>query len=178
MKRLSFSFSILILTFIWIYHTAATDYNPAINSVIGDISYVKKFGHLPSRDTDRSLRISIHLAYVENLLRNNEAAYNSETYNKRRDILDHLHNYRVSGEFPKNDDRQRNSVRCFNDNSRTTCTMCYLVKQSADKQTAENINKDFENCKIAGVKSEALTNWIRESGLTREELEIIQPSYN
>lgn len=175
MKRLSFSFSILILTFVWIYHTAATDYSPAINSIIGDISYVKKFGHLPSPDTDRNTRISTHLAYAEKMVRENNTAYNKEVAQKRRNILDHLHNYRVVGSFPE----QNNSpgVCLFSEGGRT-CAICYLVEKSAGRETAENVSKDLKKCKIAGVKSAALTDWIRSSGLTREEVEIIQPSYH
>lgn len=174
MKRLTFSFSILILTFIWIYHTAATDYNPAINSIIGDISYVKKFGHLPSPGTDRNIRISTHLAYAEKLLRNSRTTYNGEKVQKRRNILDHLHNYLVAGEYPEH----RIDGTCHSGESGRICAICYLVEKSAGRQAAQNINTDFKNCEIAGVNSEALADWIRDSGLTREEVEIIQPLYN
>ncbi|HUH33636.1 MAG TPA: hypothetical protein VLZ28_06755 [Daejeonella sp.] len=178
MKRLTFSFSVLVLTFIWIYHTAATDYNPAINSIIGDISYVKKFGHLPSPGTDRDLRISTHLAYTENLLRSTKTSYNTETNERRSNILDLLNDYRVAGSFPDHSNRINNPRQCDIDKDRNTCAICYLVEKSAGKQAAQNINKDFKNCRIAGVDSEALTAWIRDNGLTREEVEIIQPSYN
>lgn len=178
MKRLSFSFSILILAFVWIYHTAATDYNPAINSIIGDISYVKKFGHLPSPGTDRNVRISTHLAYAEKLLRNNKTSSNKEADYKRRNILDHLNNYLVAGRFPEQDSRVNSPGTCHSPEGGRACAICYLVEKSAGKHVAQKINKDFKNCKIAGVNNEALTAWISESGLTREEVEIIQPSYN
>jgi len=177
MKRLTFSFSILILTFIWIYHTAATDYNPAINSIIGDISYIKKFGHLPSSDTDRDLRISTHLAYVEKLLRSNKPP-NIDTDQKRSNILEHLNNYRTAENFPDYDDHINRSEMCLIGEDRKICAICYLVEKSDGRKAAETIRKDLKNCEIAGVNSEALTDWIRNNGLTREEVEIIQPSYN
>jgi hypothetical protein len=178
MKRLTFSFSVLVLTFIWIYHTAATDYNPAINSIIGDISYVKKFGHLPSPDTDLHIRISTHLAYAENMLRNTKTSYNREKDQKRRNILDYLNEYRLAESFPDQSNRTNGKGPCGNGEGKNKCAVCYLIEKSAGRKAAININKDFKNCKIAGVSSEALTVWIRNSGLTREEVEIIQPSYN
>lgn len=177
MKRLTFSFSILVLTFIWIYHTAATDYNPAINPVIGDISYVKKFGHLPAPGTDEDTRIKTHLAYAEMLLRKTKTSHlNIETRQKREKLLDHLHTYWLAGVFPKNYDRQDRSP-CFIDRDGNICAVGYLVEKSAGRQMAENINKEFQYHTIADMNSRALNEWITENGLTKEEAAIIQPGY-
>ena len=179
MKRLTFSFSILILAFIWIYHTAATDYNPAINSIIGDISYFKKFGHLPAPGTDENLRIKTHLAYAEMLLRSKETlSLDSETKLKRETLLDHLHDYWVAGIFPKNYARKNERSPCFIDKNGNICAVGYLVEKSAGRQMAENINQEFQYSKIAGMNSAALAEWISGNGLTKEEAGIIQPSYN
>lgn len=179
MKRLTFSFSVLTLVFIWIYHTAATDYNPAINSVIGDISYVKKFGHLPATGTDENLRIKTHLAYAEMLLRSNEyLSLDPETRLKRETLLGHLHDYWVAGIFPRNYDRKNERSPCFIDKEGNICAVGYLVEKSAGRQMAENINKEFKYSKIADMNSALLAEWIADNGLTKEEAAIIQPSYD
>jgi hypothetical protein len=177
MKRLTFSFSILILTFIWIYHTAAS-YNPPVNSMIGDISYVKKFGHLPAPGADENERIKTHLEYAEMLLRRTETSYlDSETQLKRRKLLDHLHDYWVAGIFPKNYERKDERSPCFIDKDGNICAVGYLVEKSAGRHVAENINKEFQYSEIAVMNSSALNNWIALNGITKEEAAIIQPSY-
>ena len=177
MKRLIFSFTILIMTFIWIYRTAA-DFNPPVNSVIGDISYVKKFGHLPAPGTDESIRIKTHLAYAELLLRKTETSYmNSETQLKREKLLGHLNNYWVAGLFPQNYDIKNERIHCFINKSSRICAIAYLIEKSAGRQMPENIYKEFKYHKIADVNNVALSEWITSNGLTREELGIIQPSY-
>lgn len=177
MKRLTFSFSILVLAFIWIYHTAATDYNPAINPIIGDISYVKKFGHLPAPGTDENTRIKTHLAYAEMMLRKAETSYLPvEIKQKRKESLDHLHDYWVAGVFPKNYDRKDRNP-CFIDKDGNICAVGYLVEKSVGREVAENINKKFKYHKIADMNNAALTGWVKANGFTREEAAIIQPSY-
>ena len=178
MKRLAFSISVLVLVFVWIYHTAATDYNPAINSVIGDISYVKKFGHLPARGTDENVRIKTHLAYAEMLLRKEETYFlDPQTKSRREALLNHLNDYWNAGIFPKNYERKNKRSPCFIDSEGNICAVGYLVEQSASRELAETINKDFKYAKIEDMDSKALTDWIKANGLTKEEAAIIQPSY-
>ena len=178
MKRLIFSSSILMLAFVWIYHTAATDYNPSINPIIGDISYVGKFGHLPTPATDENVRIKTHLAYAEMILRKSGASYlDQETRQKREKLLDHLHDYWVAGVFPKNYDRKNERSPCFIDKNGRICAVGYLIEKSAGRQLAENINNEFKYHKIADMNSTALIDWITSSGFTKEEAAIIQPSY-
>ena len=177
MKRLTFSFSILILTFIWIYHTAA-NYNQPINSIIGDISYVKKFGHLPAPGANENERIKIHLEYAEMLLRKTETPYlDNEIQLKRRKLLNHLHDYWIAGIFPKNYDIKDDNSPCFIDKNGVICAVGYLVEKSAGRQMAENINNEFKHTKIAAMNSSTLNNWIALNGITKEEAAIIQPSY-
>ena len=170
MKRLSFSFGILVLVFVWIYHTAATDYNPPINPIIGDISYVKKFGHLPSPDTDMSVRIKTHLAYAEMILRNEEVPYGSKTRRlKRQRLLDDLHKYWVAGEFPINygHNKEHNYCETFFDGK--LCAIGYLYERSLKREMTKTKNQN---------KTLNVNKWIRDSGLTKEEAALIQPSYN
>lgn len=177
MKRLSFSFGILVLVFIWIYHTAATDYNPPINAIIGDISYVKKFGHLPSPGTDMSVRIRTHLAYAEMILRNEEVSYGNKTARlKRERLLDDLHTYWVAGEFPINYGHNKGHDFCNAIVDGKFCAIGYLYERSLERELTR-INKHITPI---GRKQpdKTLNTWIRESGLTKEEAALIQPTYN
>ena len=179
MKRLIFSFGVLALVFAWIYKTAATDYNPAINSIIGDISYVKKFGHLPAPGTDQHLRISTHLAYAEMLLRSKETSFlDSGTRARREALLDHLHDYWQAGIFPKNYEHNNGLSPCFIDKDGNICALGYLVEKSEGKQLVENINKEFDDAGTAAMSNASLADWIAANGLTKEEAAIIQPAYH
>jgi hypothetical protein len=74
-----------------------------VNSVLGDISYVEKFGVSPDRFTDEQTRIKTHLQYVEKLLRQKDITDLSiEIQKKRLAIIDLLHNYWMEGVFPVN----------------------------------------------------------------------------
>ena len=63
---LLFSFVLLIAFAFTKEENSNTD---AINPIIGDISYLEKFGEAPNQTTDEQLRIQTHLEYVEQLLR-------------------------------------------------------------------------------------------------------------
>ena len=40
-----------------------------INPILGDVSFIGKFGHQPDAGTNEDLRIQTHLEYVEDLVR-------------------------------------------------------------------------------------------------------------
>lgn len=178
MKRLFFSFGVLICVFLWILHTAATDSHAPVNAVIGDISFVKKFGHLPEPGTNEGLRIKTHLEYVELILRENSSSYlDKEIRQKRNKLIENLRKYRSAGIFPKNYGRNERSP-CFIDRDGNICALGYLVEQSAGRQLAESINMDFQYSEVADMNSPALSGWLKQNGLTREEAATIQPSYD
>jgi hypothetical protein len=81
-----------------------------INPVIGDISFVSKFGYLPDVTTDEHLRITTHFEYVENLLRSRDVSNLSpEQQCNRAHLIDLFHQYKVNGKFPKNFDTPTNA---------------------------------------------------------------------
>jgi hypothetical protein len=169
MKRLTFSFTVLLLAFIWIYHTAATDFTPAINPIIGDISYVKKFSQLPSPYIDYDLRIRTHLAYAEMILRNTETSYLSpEIERSRLKLLGHLHEYWTNGKFPDRSGLKRNENPCFIDNLGRISAVGYLIERSREQNSQ----------KRKKMSDDDFYRWILNNGFTKEEVAIIQPSYD
>ena len=150
-----------------------------INALIGDASFVAAFGYAPGKDTDEDIRISTHLAYVEDLLRKRDVSHLSEVLQrKRRYALDLLRTYRTAGEFPKNYDHQGKRMPCFIDIQGKICAVGYLIEQTAGREVAEAINEKFKYSELLSMRDEAIDHWIAQSGLTKRECAMIQPAYN
>jgi len=65
-----------------------------INPLLGDISFINKFGQKPTVTTNEDLRIKIHLEYVENMLRQKDVSNLTVKQQENREyLLDLLHEY-------------------------------------------------------------------------------------
>ena len=160
--------------------SSMVDYNhvQVINPVIGDISFVEKFGYQPDAATNEDLRIQTHLSYAENLLRQKDASSLSEgMQQKRNHMLDLLHDYWTRGKFPRNYDYKETRKPCFIDKNGTICAVGYLVEQSAGREVAEAINNKYKYGFVMEMNDALVDNWIAQSGLTKEECATIQPDY-
>lgn len=150
----------------------------AVNSILGDVSYMNTFGHAPDAFTDEDLRIATHLAYVESLLRErNTEGLSSGLRARRETMLDLLHDYRTAGVFPRNRDHVSERRPCFIDRDGRICAVGYLIEQSAGRDAAEAINRKYQYAFIPEMTSPDVEDWIAGSGLTKEECGMIQPSY-
>jgi hypothetical protein len=149
-----------------------------INPLIGDISFISKFGQQPTATTDEDLRIKTHLEYVENLLRQKDVSdLTAEQIEKRNHLLDLLHTYRTAGIFPRNYDYKGTRQPCFIDKNGRICAVGYLVEQTAGRQTAKQINDNHKYDNVLAMNDNSLDSWIKASGLTKEECAMIQPGY-
>ena len=149
-----------------------------INPVIGDVSFVEKFGHKPDAATCEDLRIQTHLAYAENLLRQKDVSdLSPEMQQKRTHMLDLLHDYWTRGKFPRNYDYKDTRKPCFIDKDGTICAVGYLVEQTSGREAAEAINGKFKYAFVKEMNDALVDNWIASSGLTKEECATIQPDY-
>lgn len=149
-----------------------------VNAVIGDISYIWKYGKAPGIHTNEQLRIATHLEYVEKLLRSRDASgLPQELQESRAELLDHLHEYWNAGAFPVNYDFPGERRPCFIDKNGNICAVGYLVEQSAGRKMAEAINARYQYSYIADMNMPALLGWVENSGLTLEECAMIQPEY-
>ena len=150
-----------------------------VNAIIGDVSFGSAFGRAPGKAADEDIRISTHLAYVEDLLRKRDVSHLSEVLQrKRRYVLDLLRTYRTAGEFPKNYDHQGKRMPCFIDIQGKICAVGYLIEQTAGREVAEAINEKFKYSELLSMRDEAIDHWIAQSGLTKRECAMIQPTYN
>lgn len=154
------------------------DKKQTINPVIGDISFTTKFGISPGQATDENLRISTHFEYVLELLRQKDvSSLSPELKTNREHLINLLDEYRCAGKFPRNYDFFGERKPCFIDKDNTICAVGYLVEQTVNRQTAEYINSKFKYEEVLGMHDEVLDGWIAMSGLTKEEVAMIQPTY-
>lgn len=173
MKKLFF-----ILSIIGIIASGCSNISQTINPVIGDISFIEKFGKLPDKLTNENLRIKTHLEYVEKLLRSkNTSGLSDNLKSARAFLLDKLHEYWTAGNFPKNYDHPEERKPCFIDKDGNICAVGYLVEQSSGRLLAEAINHEYKYDKIRDMHLPDVSEWIQNSGLTAEECAMIQPTY-
>lgn len=150
----------------------------AVNALIGDLSFVEKYGTFPDQEVNEELRISTHLEYVENLLRQKGVKHLSSTQRKARlRNIELLREYRMNGIFPKNYDYPYQRKPCFIDKYERICAVGYLIEKTAGRKIAETVNAKFQYRAIFEMESADLETWIYQSGMSKNELAMIQPNY-
>ena len=179
MKKQFFPFILLIIGVVCLnFRKSSVDKKQTINPVLGDISFISKFGYPPDVNTDEVLRIKTHLEYAEEFLRNKPVSGLSALLQQQRiHLLDLLHQYCLVGIFPRNYDHAGQRKPCFIDKDGRICAVGYLVKQTAGREAAEQINDNHKYEELLAMNDKSLDNWIAESGLTKEECAMIQPTY-
>lgn len=154
------------------------DKKQTVNPVLGDLSFVHKFGHPPGETINEDLRIKTHLGYVENLLRQKPIrGLSPELREKRKQLLNLLHDYHVTGIFPRNYDYKENRQPCFIDKDNRICAVGYLIDKTAGRQVAKDINSKHKYDDILSMNNKIVDSWIETSGFTKEECAMIQPTY-
>lgn len=178
MKKVSTLFTLFAATLFFGCTKSSVDKSNTINPLLGDISYVSKFGHKPDATTDNNLRISTHLAYVENLLRNKDVSHlSTDLQTKRNHLLDLLHSYWTNGIFPKNYDYANQRKPCFIDKDGAICAVGYLIEQTTSRLVADEINNKHKYDELLAMNNPTIDKWVSTSGLTIEECAMIQPTY-
>lgn len=176
----------LLITFGFLYlhfdggnpQTGREDHQAAINSVIGDESFIKTYGIKPDNDVPERLRIKTHLQYVEKLLRSRSTDHLSDKLKKNRaQHLNHLRDYILAGEFPHNDGHPDARRPTFISENGHICAVGYLVEQDLGRDAAESINKEFKYETISEIDNPVFLKWVDSSGFTIHELATIQPAY-
>ena len=150
----------------------------AVNPVVGDASYVARFGQPPTATTSNFVRTQTHLAYAEQQLRQYPPAGLPAALRQRRaHLLDLLHTYWRAGVFPRNEAPDGQRHPCFIDRAGRICAVGYLVEQTAGRAAAEEINKHFQYSEIRAMHTQTLSHWVANSGLSLAECALIQPTY-
>jgi hypothetical protein len=179
MKNVLFILSLIIVVLHISCNIKTIDKKQTVNPILGDLSFIHKFGHQPDAATGEDLRIKTHLEYVENLLRQkNISGLSPELRQKRKQLLDLLHNYWTTGVFPRNYDYKKNREPCFIDRDDRICAVGYLIEKTAGRQVAKDINSKHKYDRILAMNDNMVDSWIKRSGLSKEECAMIQPAYS
>lgn len=150
----------------------------AINAVLGDQSFVERFGHLPDEGTPDYIRIRTHLEYVEDMLRNAPTGHLSPSQKENRiKYLGYLREYHHKGEFPFNDGHADPRRPTFIAENGNICAVGYLVERSAGRHIAEKVNGSYKYAFIREIDDPVFLAWAEESGFSMMELASIQPQY-
>ena len=175
--------SLIFLSFLGIIGMAIFILTPTtkiqpINSLIGDASYVARYGKLPDANSNEQDRVSTHLAFVDHILRQRDISdLSTQACENRIAMLDKLSEYWQTGVFPRNYE-EPGRAPCFIDQDGRICAVGYLVEKSAGLNIAKEINESFQYADIEEMDIQLIDDWAEENGFTREELAMIQPTYN
>jgi hypothetical protein len=152
-----------------------------INTVVGDASWIERYGRPPTAEDDRlrdAERHRVHLAWIEGRLRARDVSHLSPELRARRAmLLDALADYRRRGEKPINEHFAGRRPRFIDDEGRI-CAVGYLIEVSAGRALAEHIDAHHEHDYLLDIHDAGLDAWIASSGFTAEELASIQPGYS
>lgn len=148
-----------------------------INPVIGNASFVLAYGRAPTVDDPAALRIQTHLAFVEARLRARDvSALPPAARAMRARLLDELHGYWRTGQFPASD-TPAGELPVFIDRRGVRCAVGLLVERTAEAGLVEAIDRRYHHARIAQIDAPRFAAWIASSGFTRDELAMIQPAY-
>ena len=178
MKKLK---PIIMLMFVSIFfgcNNNSKEIEQTVNAILGDLSYVETFNENPITATDEKLRLQTHLKYVEDLLRKKDVSkLTPEQKANRNKMIALLNEYWRAGKFPKNYDYPNQRIPCFIDKDGNICAVGYLIEQTAGRAVAEEINSKYKYEYLLAMNDPKIDNWIENSGLTKEECAMIQPTY-
>ena len=121
--------------------------------------------------------VQLHLSEVEKLLRSRSvgALAQQQRVNRIKN-LDVLHEYLLAGIFPVNTGHY-NRQPYFIDDNNNYCAVGYLMKQSGADDMARDIHRTQNFSYLKDIHHDKLLNWVQQSGLTMDELALIQPGY-
>lgn len=165
---------------------APTEAPGAVNRALGDASYQERFGHAAPPGEDDTRRVTTHLSHVESLLRARDvSSWPDELRLTRARNLDRLNEYWSAGRFPRNHAGEARHPRFVDeddveaglDDSPRICAVGHLFALDRGVDAARAVAARYQDDHVPDIRDEALLGWAATSGLTLDELAMIQPSY-
>jgi len=95
---------------------------------------------------------------------------------RRAQLVGWLHDYRMAGVYPK--DAAGHAASVFVDGSGIRCPMAELVHESGRDDLVEAVRRENNTVRLADVHAGALFDWMLASGLTQEEIAMVQGAMN
>ncbi len=150
----------------------------AVNAVLGDESFVQRFGRVPSPKDQYASRIATHLRFVHSALQRGGEGRTVEVQRRRNRALRALEAYIQRGEFPRRTgDAYVGTRPRFIDDRGVHCAVGYMLLSTGYGDLARAIDHDYEYAYLLEMESSALKTWAEEYGFSLLELASIQPSY-
>lgn len=152
-----------------------------INAVAGDASWAALRSGAPAEASEVD-RIRTHLQWVEARLRAADTRHlNKSERQVRAERLDALRAYWQAGRFPRHRPGHpipgARSPRWIDD-AGVHCAVAFLIAKSGEADLVREVQLRHEYDYVHDMRVPALDEWARRSGLTTEELRLIQPSYH
>jgi hypothetical protein len=120
-------------------------------------------------------RLRQHFKRVENILRKQDTSHLPEALQKARESqLETLHRYAQRSIFPRNHS-EKSYTPCFIDREGRECAVAHLLMQSEQNELVQTIVQKANYAYVPEMKFPELEQWADESGLTKEEVALIQP---
>jgi WD40 repeat protein len=123
-------------------------------------------------------RIQQHLQAVEQQLRAKQPVLPPDQLEERARNLDRLHEYWVQGEFPRNYTHPQQQSPCFIDPDGRSCAVARLLLATGNDALAHQIAAVANHALLPEMSFPQLNTWVAQSGLTLDELSLIQPAYS
>jgi antitoxin component YwqK of YwqJK toxin-antitoxin module len=122
--------------------------------------------------------IQAHLGTVLSILKSETPSkLNSKQLNARKLLIGILEDYRLKGNFPINYFRNER-IPVFIDPNGTHCAVGYLLQQTGKEDLVLRIAAADNYIWVKDIKDRELLQWQLQSGLTLEELKLIQGAYD
>jgi len=121
-------------------------------------------------------RIRFHLLQVCDLLDSGKELLEAEVAARRSALIHQLRAYAEAMVFPKNRDY---SVRrpCFIDADGNACAVGYLMLHNGFAAEAHYVSEHMNYAYVKEIPRSLLEEWVAASGLSAEEMALIQPGY-
>jgi hypothetical protein len=121
--------------------------------------------------------ITAHFKRVEKILLSKPTGHlDAAQLEARKKHLDNLHRYYTRAQYPMNT-KYKGRRPCFIDEEGTTCAVAQLLIDDGQEELARKISSCTNYAYIGEMNYQELKAWQESSGLTMEELGLIQPSY-
>jgi hypothetical protein len=122
-------------------------------------------------------RLRQHFKRVEKILRKQDTSHFPEALQKARESqIETLHCYAERAIFPRNHS-EKSYTPCFIDKDGRECAVAHLLMKSEQNELVQAIVQNANYAYVPQMKFPELEQWADESGLTTEEVALIQPSY-
>jgi hypothetical protein len=95
---------------------------------------------------------------------------------RRAQMIGWLHDYEVAGVYPT--DAFGRPLSVFVDDKGVRCPMAELIHKSGRDDLVEAVHREANGVRLADVHEGPLYNWMLASGLTQEEIALVQGAAN